>query len=289
MTNANGLTCFLTGATSGIGQAAAIDLASQGYSLYLTARSREKAAATTRKIKAKMPEASIEWFFGDLAKLKDVRRIAHKFLETGQPIDLLFLNAGLCQNTRVLTEDGIEMMFAVNHLAPFLLTHHFMDRLCAGEGETRIVVTASGAYSFTKTLNLEDVNCDERFKTFEAYGNSKLANILFTKLLAKKLEEAAPKKTFTVNCFHPGFVGTGIGTQVWFGRIIMALCRPFVRSPAKGAETGLYLATSPDVEGQTGGYYVDCELTRVGRQARDESAAAALWAKSLGMVSDFID
>jgi len=281
-------TCFLTGATSGIGQAAAISLAEQGYALFLTARNENKAETTTRRIKDKVPDAQINWLLGDFSSLADVRAIANQFLQTGQKIDLLFLNAGICYNKRQLSVDGYEMMLAVNHLAPFLLTNLLFENLCAGEGETRVVVTASGAYKGVKGLNLDDINQTENFKTFQAYGNSKLANIMFTRLLAEKLTDAAPQKTFTVNCFHPGFVGTGIGTQVWLGKILMGLCRPFVRSSAKGAETGLYLATDPQVSGEQGGYYFDCKREELRPYALDKDAAGALWAKSTEMTGDFL-
>ena len=118
-------------------------------------------------------------------------------------------------------------------------------------------MTASAAHKAVKALNL-DVNEKRDFKTFKTYGNSKLANILFTQSLAAKLKKAAPQKSFTVNSFHPGFVGTGIGTQVTLGKILMALCKPFVRRSAKGAETGLFLALDPSIQDKCGGYYFDC-------------------------------
>ncbi len=277
--------CLLTGATSGIGQAAALSLAQQGYELFLVARSEAKASATSALITSKVPGAKITWLIGDLAKLDDVRAIAKAFLSEGKSIDLLWLNAGLCFNKRVLTTDGYEMMLGVNHLAPFLLTDLLFETLCEGRNKTRVVVTASGAYRAVKALNLDDMNYESEFKTFNAYGNSKLANIMFTKVLPQKLKHAAPDKTFTINCFHPGFVGTGIGTQIWLGKVLMAALRPFIRSSAKGAETGLFLATDPSVEGKCGGYYYNCEEEELLPHARDAAAAETLWAKSMAMVS----
>jgi len=277
-------TCLLTGGTSGIGEAAAIDLAAQGFELYLVARNRDKAAKTAAKIKAWTPDDQIHWLYGDLSKLEDVRDIADQFLASGKTIDLLFLNAGICYNKRVMSEDGFEMMLAVNHLAPFLLTNLLFDNLCAGEEETRVVVTASGAYKFVEKLKLDDMNHAKSFGIREAYGNSKLCNILFTKELMDRLSEAAPDKSFTVNCFHPGFVGTGIGTQVLLGKVIMALCKPFVRSSEKGAETGLFLATDPSIKGKSGDYYVDLEVRDLQSHALDEAAQKELWALSLEMV-----
>jgi len=219
-----------------------------------------------------------------LSKQEDVRNIAQGFIESGKLLDVLFLNAGVCYNKRVLSSDGYEMMLAVNHLAPFLLTNLLFENLCEGEHSTRIVVTASGAYKAVNALNLNDMNFEKNFKTFSAYGNSKLANILFTQELARKLETATSHKTLTINCFHPGFVGTGIGTQVWLGKILMAACRPFVRNSKKGAETGLFLATDPTVEGQNGGYYYDCKREKLRSYAKDIGVAQALWRKSLEMV-----
>ncbi len=282
----NSKVCVLTGATSGIGEAAALELARQGYELYLVARSKQKAAVTEAMIKAEVNQAQIHWLFGDLAKLADVRSIANQFLQTNRPIDLLFHNAGVTYNSRVESDDGYEMMLAVNHLAPFLLTELLFDKLCEGQHETRVVVTASGAYEFVKSLNIDDINWEQNFKTFPAYGNSKLANILFTKRLAKKLIEAAPMKTFSVNCFHPGFVGTNLGTQSTFGKIVMRLIRPFSRKSAKGAETGIYLATDESVSGKNGGYYFNCKLKQLKPHASDNTMAAALWQKSHELVLD---
>jgi len=278
-------TCLLTGSTSGIGQAAAISLAQDGYELFLVARSPAKAKTTETQIKDKTPEAKITWLMGDLSKQIDVRKIAQKFLKTGQAIDLLFLNAGICYNKRRLSEDGYEMMLAVNHLAPFLLTQLIYERLLESPTETRVVITASGAYKGVKALNLTDMNFEQGFKTFSAYGNSKLCNILFTQVLADKLQKDAPHKTFTVNCFHPGFVGTGIGTQVMLGKILMALVKPFVRNSAKGAETGLFLAKDISMSGKNGGYYFDCQKETLKPYAKDKAAALALWNKSLEMIS----
>ncbi|MGB0907948.1 MAG: SDR family NAD(P)-dependent oxidoreductase [Maricaulaceae bacterium] len=275
--------CLLTGATSGIGQAAALDLASKGYELFLTARSETKADATSALIKRAVSDAKITWLYGDLSRQIDVRRIAAEFLQSGKQIDVLFLNAGISYNKRILSEDGYEMMMAVNHLAPFLLTQLLFDRLCAGDHPLRVVATASGAYNFVNEINLDDISQSQNFKTFPAYGNSKLANILFIQSLAEKLAAAAPHKTLSVNCYHPGFVGTSIGTQVLLGKILMAGFKPFVRSAAKGAETGLFLALDSSVEGQNGGYYYNCKEQTLKPYARDAAAAEKLWAKSLEM------
>ena len=282
-------TCLLTGATNGIGQAAAIELAQAGYRLLLTARSEQKAAQTERQIKARTPGADIHWFMGDFSRLSDVTHIAHKILAAETQIDLLWLNAGICYNKFSLSHDGYETMWAVNHLAPFRLAQLLFGTLREGPSPLRVVVTASGAHKAVKALDLVHINTPEKFKTFRNYGNSKLANILFTQKLAADLKAAAPDKSFTVNCFHPGFVGTGIGTQVWLGKVLMALCKPFVRSSIKGAETGLFLALDPSVHDKCGDYYVDCAPETLRPYARDMDMAEALWEASEQMITAAID
>lgn len=274
-------TVLLTGATSGIGEAAAIALANQGYSLYLTARNKTKAKDTEEKIRDQCANADVNWLYGDFSSLQDVRSIADQFLSANVPLDLLFNNAGVTYNDRTLSTEGYEMMFAVNHLAPFLLTNLLIDKMLQGDNELRVISTSSGAYNFVKAFNIEDVNWEENFKTFPAYGNSKLANILFTKQLAEKLAELKPEKSISVNCFHPGFVGTGIGTQTTFGKIIMTLISPFARSPAKGADTGLYIATSADLKDSSGGFYYNRKEQKLKAYACDMDMAKRLWQKSL--------
>ncbi len=276
--------CLLTGATSGIGEAAAIDLAEKGYVLYLLARNKDKAVVTEQLIRAKTPDAEVHWLYGDLAKLDDVRKIAKEFIATGAPLDLLFNNAGVTFSSRQLTVDGYETMIGVNHLAHFLLSNLLFEKLCEGDNETRVVSTSSGAYTFVKKFNLDNINWEKDFKIFPAYGNSKLANILFIQSFAKKLQEAAPNKVFAVNCFHPGYVGTNLGTESTFGKIISRLGRPFARTSAKGAETGLYLATEPSLSGKNGEYYYDCRAKKLKPYACDTDMADALWQKSLEMV-----
>ena len=275
--------CLLTGATSGIGQAAAIELAAQGYSLSLVARNKDKAVATEALIRQRTPDATIDWLHGDLASLADVRAMAQGFLDSGKSLDLLFNNAGVTMNSRRETVDGFEMMFGVNHLAPFLLTNLLLDRLVDGDTETRVVTTSSGAHKFVKALNIDDLNYQQGFKTFPSYGNSKLCNILFTIGLAERLAQRAPEKSWAINCFHPGFVGTNLGTDTPLGKAIMTLIRPFARSGLKGAETGLFLATDPSVAGNNGGYYYDCKQRRLDAHATDPAMVEQLWDRSAEM------
>lgn len=271
---------LLTGATSGIGEAAAMKFAELGYNLFLTARNPAKAEEVDAKIRSSSPAAQIHWLMGNFAKLEDVRKIANDFIGLGEPLDLLFSNAGLATGKRELSHDGFEMMFAVNHLAPFLLTNLLLEKLCEGEGEARVVLTASAAYKFVNELNVDDLQWQSKFKPMQAYGHSKLANILFTQSLAQKLPERAPRKSMAINCFHPGFVGTGLASDTRTGKIVMGLFRPFIRSGMKGAETGIYLATDPEVHGRMGGYYMDCKQQKLKPHARDMKKAEALWQAS---------
>jgi len=271
--------CLLTGATSGIGQAAAIALAKEGYRLFLVARNPTRASATEQLIRLKAKDAEVHWLMGDLASLVDVRNIAETFLSFDCKLDLLFLNAGVTYNRRTCSQDGYEMMFAVNHLAPFTLTHLLMDKLVEGKHDTRVVITASGAYSFVNGLNIDDLNAEKKYSSIKAYGHSKLANILFTHCLDERLHSAVTTKHISVNCFHPGFVGTNLGTQTPLGKIIMRLIKPFSRSSAKGADTGLFLALEEFIE-NSGGYYFNRKKKQLPFYAKDPEAAKALWEQS---------
>lgn len=263
---------LITGATGGIGRAAARTLAEQGYRLHLHARNQEKADVTEAWIRGSVPEADIAWLLGDLGSLSEVRKIADDFLATGEPLHLLFNNAGVTYNDRRTTDDGFEAMFGINHLAPFLLTNLLLDTL-KSSGKARIVGTSSGAHEFTKGLNFDDLQAENSWGFMKVYGNSKLCNILFSRELAKRLEGT----DVTVNCFHPGFVATNLGGDNLFGRIVMTIAKPFVRSPDKGAETGLFLATDDSVAGVTGEYFYNNKIYKTKPHANDMEMAAKLW------------
>lgn len=274
-----GKVCLITGATSGIGKVSSVALADQGASLALVARNKEKAEQLKQFIKTETGNEDVNLIIGDLAAQADIRRIAQTFIDSGKPLHVLLNNAGVINTKRVITVDGYEEMFAVNHLAYFLLTHLLLDRL-KGNFPARIVNVASGAHAFYKSgINFEDINFEQEFSTMKVYGHSKLANILFTRQLAKKLEGS----NVTVNCCHPGTVATGLGSNNGvLGKLVMLLLKPFFRSPERGAATSIYLATSPEVQG-SGGYYVDCKPARVKPWAEDDGAAEWLWEISLEM------
>lgn len=282
---------LLTGATSGIGEAAAIEFAQQGCNLFLVARSREKAKKTEAKIRQINSGARIEWLYGDLASLDEVRGIADAFIAHNEALDILFNNAGLIAQKKEQTIDGFESMFAVNHLAAFLLIKLLQPKLLEGSGEARIVLTASAAYEFVSALDLQNLQSEKGFGMMRSYGHSKLCNILFTRSLSDKLNfdnsdfapasEGEQARAITVNCFHPGFVGTGLGADSFTGKIVMGMFRPFIRSGKKGADTGVFLALDPSVKGCSGDYYYNRKVKKLKAHATDSEAAEALWQKSL--------
>lgn len=274
-----GKVCLITGATSGLGKASAFELAARGASLVLVARSQEKATELSRLIGTETGNKDVHLILGDLASMADVRRIAQRFLDSGRPLHVLLNNAGVTNTKRILTVDGYEEMFAVNHLAHFLLTHLLLERL-RGNFPARIVNVASAAHAYCKGgINFEDVNFEKGFATVKVYGHSKLANILFTRQLAKKLAGS----NVTVNCCHPGVVATGLATNNGaMSKLALKLVKPFLRTPAQGAATQIYLATSSEVEG-SGGYYVDCQAAQTKPWAASDAAAEWLWEMSLEM------
>lgn len=268
-----GKTVVLTGFTAGLGRAAAFRLAEMGASLFLVARNEEKGTKATDAIRQRFPEARLQLAIGDLASLADVRRIAKDFNATNERLDVLFNNAGVINQRRRTTIDGYEETFAVNHLSHFLLTNLLLERLHESQSG-RVVSTASGAHRFGGRLDFEDLQSTGSYGTFSVYGQSKLANILFTRELARR--EAGTG--VTANCFHPGFVGSDFSKNngAW-ARVMMALGAPFARSPRKGAETGVYLCSSGEVAQTTGGYFYDMKATEPASNALVAGDAEKLW------------
>ena len=273
--------CVITGGTDGIGKAAAYGLAVQGARLLVHGRDPDKGARAVAELKARSGNPAIEFLQADFSSLADVRRLAAAVMEHTPRIDVLVNNAGGIFGKRTLSKDGYEMTFAVNHLAPFLLTHLLVDTLKSG-AQSRIVTTASHAHRQAK-ISFDDLQATPKYSPMSAYGTSKLANILFTRALAKRLRGTA----VTATCLHPGFVRTNFGRNVEVSRLlkhIFGLVARFARSPEKGAETVVYLATSPQVQGASGGYYFDCKLTPPASAAQDDSTAERLWQVSEQLV-----
>jgi retinol dehydrogenase 12 len=265
----NGKVCVVTGATSGIGKAAAGALAGQGAQVVLVGRDRGRAEAAAAQIGSPgMPPPQVQ--IADLARMDQVRALAGR-LSALERIDVLVNNAGLVLGERRVTPDGFEHVFAVNHLAPFLLTNLLLPKLTAAPA--RVVTVTSDAHTAAR-LDLGDPNLEHGWDSWRSYANSKLANILFTRELARRLAGTA----VTANCAHPGVVRTGFGRE---GRPLLrlgvTLARPFFASPERGADTIVYLASSPEVAGQTGGYYVKRQRREPSAAARDDTAARKLW------------
>jgi len=265
-----GKVCVVTGATSGIGKAAAAALAGLGATVVLVGRDRgrtEAAAAEIAPVSVSPPRAEI----ADLASLEQVRGLAER-LAGLERIDVLVNNAGLVLGERRITPDGFEHVFALNHLAPFLLTNLLLPKLAAS-APARVVTVASDAHSAAR-LDLSDPNLESGWDSWRSYANSKLANILFTRELARRLDGTG----VTANCAHPGVVRTGFGRESRpLLRLGITIARPFMASPERGADTIVYLASSPDVAGQTGGYYVKRQRREPSAAARDDAAAGKLW------------
>ena len=265
----------ITGATNGIGLLAAEALAARGAKLAIVARSQTRAADAVSRIRAAAGgEATVDVLIADLASQAAVRRVAAEVLDRYPTVDALVNNAGAVHTTRRTTEDGIELTWAVNHLAPFLLTTLLLGRLKAS-APARIVTTTSEAHRGAR-LPFEDVNAERDYggRGFRRYGETKLANILFTAELARRLEGSG----VTANCFHPGLVATGFNrNNGWLMALAMTVIRPFERSPEKGAETLVWLVESPEVADQSGGYFIDRRRQTPSPAAQDAEAARRLW------------
>lgn len=272
---------MVTGPTEGIGRATAFALAERGARLHLLCRNRAKAAALRDALRAKHPDLRIELYVADLGVFDDVRRVASDFLARNQPLDVLINNAGLINTRRILLDNGQEQMFAVNHLGHFLLTTLLLEPLRQAE-RGRVVVVASEAYRFCREIRFDDLQWEHGFRTFRTYGHSKLANILFSRELAERLKGTE----VTVNALHPGGVRSQLGAQsTWYAGKVLALVKPFLRTPEKGAETSVYLATSNDVAATTGEYFYDCRPKKTNRSARDRDQARKLWEISERLVA----
>jgi NAD(P)-dependent dehydrogenase (short-subunit alcohol dehydrogenase family) len=270
----DGKTVLITGGNSGIGKETAVGLAKLGANVVFTSRDEAKGAAAAADIGARAGR-DVAWMTLDLASMASIRRFAAEFLERYPRLDVLVNNAGLMQQHRSETQDGFETSFGVNHLGHFLLTELLLDRVKAS-APSRIVVVASDAHRQARSgLNFDDLQ-SKRYGAFDAYGKSKLANILFARELAKRLEGTG----VTVNSLHPGTIATGFGrdgdtTGIFaFG---FDLVRPFFKKADKGAETSIYLASSPEVEGVTGKYFSDCSEKQPTAAAQDDAAAKRLW------------
>ena len=265
---------LLTGATRGIGRAAAVDLAREGVEIALVGRDAERVRDVAIQARASGGDAPVHEHVADLALMADVRTLADEVRDRYERIDVLANNAGALFATRKQTSEGFEQTFALNHLAPFLLTNLLRDRLAS----SRVVTTSSDAHK-AGVLDLDDLQSEKSYAAMRVYGVSKLCNILFTRELAKRAPE------LHANCFHPGVVRTGFGKNdngIW--KILTTLGAPFFRSPQRGARSLVWLATSEQAADLTGKYIQDEKVIDPSAQAQDETLAEGLWERSAELV-----
>jgi NAD(P)-dependent dehydrogenase (short-subunit alcohol dehydrogenase family) len=275
-----GKTVLITGASSGIGLEAAVRIASLGASVVLTARDTLKADAAQAEVRRRSGSAEVGAMICDLSSLAATRALALEFRETHPRLDVLVNNAGTVSPSRVMTADGLELTFAVNHLAHFLLTNLLLDLLRAS-GPARIVNVSSIAHR-NATMDFDNLQFERGgYTLLRAYSRSKLANVLFTRELARRLGDSA----VTANCLHPGAVSTNIWSHAsWYLQPFLQLGRLLMISPATGGETIVHLATSPEVAGRSGGYYEKKQRVAPSALADDPGVAKRLWEESERLV-----
>jgi len=270
-------TVIVTGGNSGIGLETAVGLTRLGAHVVITARNQAKGEAALADIKNRSESDSVELMLADFSSLASIRSFVEKFKANHDRLDVLVNNAGGINTSRSETLDGFETTFGVNHLGYFLVTNLLLDMVKAS-APARVVSVSSGAHLRAKGIDFDDLNADQGYSGMGVYGRSKLANVLFTYELARRIEGSG----VTANCLHPGVVRSGFG-QNNGGLIALVfksaytLMTPFTKSNAQGAETSIYLASSPEVEGVTGKYFADSRETPSSEASHDEEAAKQLW------------
>jgi NAD(P)-dependent dehydrogenase (short-subunit alcohol dehydrogenase family) len=269
----DGKTVLVTGGTGGIGRATAEGLARLGARVAVTGRDIARTQVAAAEIAAATANPAVDAFAADLSVQAGVRRLAHDVLDACPRLDVLVNNAGGFWARRHLTADGLEYTFALNHLAPFLLTNLLLDQLTAS-APARIVTVSSGAQALGK-INFDDLQGERAYSGQRAYNQSKLANVMFTYELARRLVGTG----VTATVLHPGVTRTAFGTEdpTAMTRAMTLIARPFMKTPAQGAATPIYLASSPEVEGVTGQYFANRRPKKSGKSSYDTAAAARLW------------
>ena len=270
-----GKTIVATGATSGIGEVAVLALAGLGARIVFIARDEARAQATMKKLEAHAPGLGHRMHLADLSSMAETRKVGAAIVESEPRIDVLINNAGALFSHRQVTPEGLELTFALNHMAYFVLTEALREKLI-GSAPARIVSTSSTAHQGV-SLDFSDLQSADGYRGFKVYGRSKLANILFTRELARRLAGTG----VTANCLHPGTVATRFGdASGGFMGLLIRFLRLFFISPEEGAETIIYLASSPEVANTTGGYFVKRKMTDPSEVAQDDAAAKRLWEAS---------
>ena len=273
---APGLTCLVTGATGGIGQAVATRLAARGATVLAVARTPERAEAALVRIRRRVPTARIDMLVADLSVLAQVAELAELVSTRTGRLDVLILNAGVARAHRELTTDGFEVDFATNHLSPFLLTQRLRELLCASV-PARIITVSSSAHRHLTDVDFDDLATGRTFHQTRTYAATKLLTVLFTTELARQLAGSG----VTVNAADPGFVRSDLGRDAAgaFG-LFLKVMRPFQHSPDHGAATPLYRATSPEAATTSGRYFANCRPAKPSPLAQDQPTAERLWAWS---------
>jgi retinol dehydrogenase 14 len=275
-----GKVVLITGGTSGIGKAAATALAAMGAEVVVTGRSRERGETAVEEIRRGSGNEEVSLVLADLSIQAEVRRLAEEFGRTHDRLDVLVNNAGAVFSKREETVDGIERTFALNHLAPFLLTNLLLG-LLKETAPSRIVTVSSEARRGAE-IDFDDLKSERRYRGLPVYGKSKLANILFSYELAERLRGTG----VTANCLHPGSVNTNFGKgNRSLGLLLFRAFKPFMRTPEQGADTLIYLASSPEVEGTSGRYFSDRKVISSFEEPHDVHTQKRLWEESEGLTN----
>jgi NAD(P)-dependent dehydrogenase (short-subunit alcohol dehydrogenase family) len=283
-----GKTVLVTGGTGGIGRATAVGLAAMGARVGIVGRDRDRAEAAATGIRGESGSPAVDVFTADMSSQAQVRRLAAEILATYPRLDVLVNNVGGYWATRHVTADGLEHTLAVNHLAPFLLTSLLLERLTAS-APARIVTVSSGAQAMGR-IDFDDLQGEHGYSGQRAYSQSKLANVMFTYELARRLDGTG----VTATVLHPGVVRTDFGAEDsgLLMRALSPVARPLMKSPERGARTSIHLAAAPQVQGVTGQYFVNGKPRRSAKRSYDTAAAARLWQVSavlVGLAEDRAD
>jgi len=278
-----GKTVLITGGTGGIGKAAAIGLATMGARVGITGRDRARAETAGEAIVRESGAPVVDIFVADMSSQAEVRRLADEVLAAYPRLDVLLNNVGGFWAHRHVTADGLEHTFALNHLAPYLLTSLLLDRLIASS-PARVVTMASAAQGMG-TIDFDDLMGERKYSGSAAYNQSKLANVMFTYELAKRLEGTG----VTATAVHPGMTSTAFSAEDPALSLLVTIMRPFMRSPARGADTAVYLASSPDAEGISGKYFADRKVKKSRDSSYDTAITGRLWQVSADLVGLPVD
>lgn len=279
MSDLKGKIAIVTGANSGMGLSTVEALSDKGATVIMLCRSEERGRAALAKLTSEK-DRDLDLILCDLGDFASIRNFVRQVKERYPRVDILVNNAGFISLDRQETKEGIEKQFGVNYLGHFLLTTQLLDLMPAG---SRIVNVASGAHKVGK-IHFNDINLRKGYNVVKAYSQSKLANVLFTRELARRLK----KRKITVNCCHPGAVATNMGVdrETGFGKTVTGMLKPFFQTPAEGAETAVFLATDASVAHMTGGYFYRCKPAKSSKRSKDRKLAKRLYEFSEELVRE---